>query len=197
MYAKGSANGNVNVFTVGDMVDKAIIHLASNRELGRLSLQKGVFLYLLSVAARKGYDADKVLNIAGFEPYRYGPFSEFLNGEVEQLGGYGEIRIIGTGESQKVKTVKESLKDYKLDGEEKLLMENIKDLIDKLQPMELTFYVYFNPAFDKKIRDFFTTKSEIKDRLMQEREKYVKRLMRKNILDEDAANLILYAEPKD
>lgn len=197
MYANGTDNEKVNVFTVGDMVDKAIIHLASDRELRRLSLQKGVFLYLLSVAARKGYDADKVLNIAGFEPYKYGPFSEFLNGEVEQLGGYGEVRVSGTGESQKVKTVRESLKNYKLDGEEKLLMENIKELVNKLQPMELTFYVYFNPAFDKKIREFFTTKSDIKGRLMQEREKYVNRLIKLNILDDDAANLILYGQSED
>ncbi|MCL5803152.1 MAG: hypothetical protein M1529_04970, partial [Candidatus Thermoplasmatota archaeon] len=60
----------VDIFTVGDMIDKAIVHLADGKELGKLSLQKGVFLYLLSLSTKRNYDFKKVANLAGFEPYK-------------------------------------------------------------------------------------------------------------------------------
>lgn len=197
MNENDSTAADVNVYTVGDMVDKAIIHLSAERELGKLSLQKGVFIYLLSISKRRGYNSEKVLEIAGFEPYKLGPFSEFINGEVEQLKGYNEVKTIGIGENMKVKSNWDSPKKYKLDQVEKLVIENVKTLIYQLQPMELTFYVYFNPAFDQKIRNYFTHFSEIKNKLIKERERYVRKLKDKGIVDEDAAKMILYAESKN
>lgn len=193
MNSYDSSNVNLDIFTVGEMVDKAIVHLSSIGNIGKINLQKGVFLYLISLAKARGYDAEKVLKIAGFEPYKFGPFSDFLNGEIDQLKGYKEISIRGNGDSIKVTTNKSSINRYKLDHQEKLIMENVKHLVQDLEPMEMMFYIYFNPAIDSRLREYFTKDSEIKEKLLKDRDKYIKKLMDKNILDEDAANMILYA----
>ncbi|MHB8359346.1 MAG: hypothetical protein ACYDCP_07595 [Thermoplasmataceae archaeon] len=182
---------NVDIFTVGDMIDKAIVHLAYGKELGKLSLQKGVFLYLLSLSTKRNYDFKKVANLAGFEPYKFGPFSEFLEGELEQLKGYKEVQISGTNE-EKVKSFQESSAKYKLEEDEMEILANVKFLIENLTPTELAFYVYFNPAIDEDVREYFTSNSEIKEKLKNERMKYVRSLKNKNIIDDEAADLIIY-----
>ncbi len=182
---------NVDIFTVGDMIDKAIVHLADGKELGKLSLQKGVFLYLLSLSTKRNYDFKKVANLAGFEPYKFGPFSEFLEGELEQLKGYKEVQISGTNE-EKVKSFQESSAKYKLEEDEMEILANVKFLIENLTPTELAFYVYFNPAIDEDVREYFTSNSEIKEKLKNERMKYVRSLKNKNIIDDEAADLIIY-----
>ncbi|MHB1470502.1 MAG: hypothetical protein ACYCSA_04850 [Thermoplasmataceae archaeon] len=181
----------VDIFTVGDMIDKAIVHLADGKELGKLSLQKGVFLYLLSLSTKRNYDFKKVANLAGFEPYKFGPFSEFLEGELEQLKGYKEVQISGTNE-EKVKSFQESSAKYKLKEDEMEILANVKFLIENLTPTELAFYVYFNPAIDEDVREYFTSNSEIKEKLKNERMKYVRSLKNKNIIDDEAADLIIY-----
>jgi hypothetical protein len=181
----------VDIFTVGDMIDKAIVHLADGKELGKLSLQKGVFLYLLSLSTKRNYDFKKVANLAGFEPYKFGPFSEFLEGELEQLKGYKEVQISGTNE-EKVKSFQESSAKYKLEEDEMEILANVKFLIENLTPTELAFYVYFNPAIDEDVREYFTSNSEIKEKLKNERMKYVRSLKNKNIIDDEAADLIIY-----
>jgi hypothetical protein len=181
----------VDIFAVGDMIDKAIVHLADGKELGKLSLQKGVFLYLLSLSTKRNYDFKKVANLAGFEPYKFGPFSEFLEGELEQLKGYKEVQISGTNE-EKVKSFQESSAKYKLEEDEMEILANVKFLIENLTPTELAFYVYFNPAIDEDVREYFTSNSEIKEKLKNERMKYVRSLKNKNIIDDEAADLIIY-----
>lgn len=183
----------LNVFTVGDLVDKAIVHLAQSKEIGKLSLQKGVFLYLLSISAKRNYDFKKVAKIAGFEPYKFGPFSEFLEGEVEQLKGYNEVQVSGNkDENVKIKSTEEAATNYKLEKDEQEIVKNIRFLIDNLTPTELAFYVYFNPAIDESVRDYFTSNSEIKEKLKNERLRFVRSLKNKNIIDDEAADLIIY-----
>ena len=183
----------LNVFTVGDMVDKAIVHLAKGKEIGKLSLQKGVFLYLLSISTKRNYNFKKVARIAGFEPYKFGPFSEFLEGEVEQLKGYKEVQVSGNkDESVKIKSTNEAAANYKLEKDEQDIVKNIRFLIDNLTPTELAFYVYFNPAIDESVRDYFTSNSEIKEKLKNERLRFVRSLKNKNVIDDEAADLIIY-----
>ena len=183
----------LNIFKIGDMVDKAIVHLAEGKEISKLSLQKGVFLYLLSISAKRNYNFKKVAQIAGFEPYKFGPFSEFLEGEVEQLKGYNEVQISGNREENtKIKSSHEAAAKYELEKDEEEIMKNIKFLIDNLTPTELAFYVYFNPAIEEDVREYFTSNSEIKEKLKNERLKYVKSLKNKSVIDNEAADLIIY-----
>lgn len=183
----------LNIYEIGDMVDKAIVHLAEGKEIGKLSLQKGVFLYLLSISAKRNYDFKKVAQIAGFEPYKFGPFSEFIEGDVEQLEGYNEVQISGNREENaKIKSSHGAAAKYELEKDEQEIMKNIKFLIENLTPTELAFYVYFNPAIDEGVRDYFTSNSEIKEKLKNERLKYVSSLQNKNVIDKEAADLIIY-----
>ena len=183
----------LNVFTIGNMMDKAIIHLAQGKEIDKLSLQKGVFLYLLSISARRNYDFKKVAHIAAFEPYKFGPFSELLEGEIEQLKGYNEVKSYGNkDEHEKIKSSEMAAVNYKLEKDEQEIMKNIKFLIDNLTPVELAFYVYFNPAIDESVRDYFTSNSEIKEKLRNRRQRFVKTLKNKNVIDDEVADLIIY-----
>jgi len=183
----------LDIFKIGEMVDKAIVHLSQGKELGKLSLQKGVFLYLLSISAKKNYDFNKLARMAGFEPYKLGPYSEFLDGELEQLKGYNDVCISGNqGENEKVKSSKKVASKYGLDKEEEEIINNIRFLIETLTPMELAFYVYFNPAIDESVRQYFTSKSEIKEKLENEKHKYVKILKNKKVIDDEAADMIIY-----
>ena len=72
------------------------------------------------------------------------------------------------------------------------ILANVKFLIENLTPTELAFYVYFNPAIDEDVREYFTSNSEIKEKLKNERMKYVRSLKNKNIIDDEAADLIIY-----
>ena len=53
VITQNDQDDKLNVFTIGNMIDKAIVHLAQGKEIDKLSLQKGVFLYLLSISARR------------------------------------------------------------------------------------------------------------------------------------------------
>ena len=82
--------------------------------------------------------------------------------------------------------------NYKLEKDEQEIMKNIKFLIDNLTPVELAFYVYFNPAIDESVRDYFTSNSEIKEKLRNRRQRFVKTLKNKNVIDDEVADLIIY-----
>lgn len=184
-------NEKLDIYTVGDMMDSAIIHLAENG-LGKMELQKALFLYLLSLSIKKNYDFNKIVQISGFEPYKYGPFSDFVDGELEELSGTNDLEVSGTGNNTIIKSKPDKISEYKIDSAEVEIINNIKNLTEKLTLDELVFYVYFHPSIDKKVKEYFTSYSEIKDKLIRNKEKYVKALKKKDIIDDEAADLILY-----
>ena len=66
-------------------MDAAIVNIASNKSISKLSLQNGIFFYLLSLRQREGYHFMEIANLIDFEPYKLGPFSEFVDGEIEYI----------------------------------------------------------------------------------------------------------------
>jgi len=183
---------DLDIFKIGEMVDRAIIHLAQGEEVEKPSLQNGVFLYLLSLSAKRDYDPMKVARMAGFEPFKLGPYSDFLEGELEQLKGYQEVWVSGDKEDAKVKSTKEVASRYVLDKDEKDTIDNIRFLIGSLTAKQLAFYVYFNPAIDESVRQYFTSKSEIKENLENKKDWYVKKLKNKKVIDDEAADMFIY-----
>lgn len=179
----------LTISTVGDMVDTAIIHL-SIHGLNRTVLQKAVFLYLLSISAANSYSFEKIADIAQFEPYKYGPFSDFIDGEVEILSGDGDLE--NSGNNDIIKTDKNKLSKYPVNDKEMNIINEILELTDKLNTKEFVFYVYFHPSIPKNIKKYFTQNSEIKSELIKNKEKYIKELKRKGIIDDEAADLIRY-----
>lgn len=189
---KEDRNKLLDIFTLGDLIDRAIVFLTEDNRISTLSLQKGIFLYLYSYAVTNGYDFNKVLESAAFEPFRFGPFSDAVAGQVDTLIGYGVLKGEGTGESRTFIGIPRSSKKYNFEKDESRLLMNIKNLVDILEPLELTFYIYFNPLINSSLREYFTSKSEIKDRLANNKESYVKSLMKKGVIDQSTADLIMY-----
>jgi hypothetical protein len=179
----------LNISTVGDMVDTAIMHLSING-LNKTALQKAVFLYLLSISAANNYSFPKIAAIAQFEPYRYGPFSDFIDGEVEILSGDGDLET--SDNKNMIKTNKNKLSKYPVNDKEMNIINEILELTDKLSTKEFVFYVYFHPSIPKNIKKYFTENSEIKSDLITNKEKYIKELKRKGVIDDEAADLIRY-----
>ncbi|MEM0135774.1 MAG: hypothetical protein QXU18_11235 [Thermoplasmatales archaeon] len=182
----------LDIFALGDLIDRAIVFLTARSRVPILSLQKGIFLYLYSYAITKGYDFSKLLKLAAFEPFKYGPFSDMVASQAETLVGDGTIEREGSGERYTFIGTFQNLKKYNFDEDEERLLKNVKNLVETLDPLELTFYIYFNPLIDKSLRKHFTSNSEIKDRLINNKEKYVKSLLKKGVIDDKTADLILY-----
>ncbi len=193
MPQSAGASG-IDIFSIGDYVDKAILYFAHKKSIGKLALQKGVFLFLLSISNKKNYDFKKLANLAGFEPYKLGPFSEFIEGELDMLKGYGKVSTVGAQENSIVSANVDPTKEYSFGKEETEILDDISLLLDRLDPKELAFYVYYHPTINKEIRKYFTTNSELKPEFEQNKKKFVDRLLRKGILDDDAATLILYGD---
>ncbi len=183
---------DIDVFYVGDLIEKAIIYFTRDKEVPILSLQKAIFLFLYSYAVKNNHDYNEILKLAGFEPYKLGPFSEEVDGECDTLKGYDRLVIYKTGDNTVYKSKKNFTKDYTFDSIEKEVLNNVDMLLRKLSPMELTFYVYFHPVVDKNVRSYFTSSSILKDQLEKSQKHYLKSMERKGIIDEEAKDMIIY-----
>lgn len=191
-------NQKLNIFLVDDLIEKAIIYFTRNKEVPILSLQKGIFLFLYSYAVENGYDYTQLLKIAGFEPYKFGPFSEDINGQCDTLTGYRKLSVkedkSRNKDSKKFKGNEKSLMNYKYNDNEIKILNNIDNLVKNLSPLELTFYVYFHPLINSKLREYYTSQSEIKSRLKKEEQKYLKELKNKGIIDQETEDMIIYGD---
>ncbi len=189
-------NKKPDIFELGEIMDAAIINLASDKSVNAITLQKGIFFYLLSLSRQEGYNFKEIADIIDFEPYKLGPFSDFVNGEIETLEGYGYIKVEKEKNSIRIMASQKGRDAYKLDKRQKDIIKNIKFLVENLDPMEITFYIYFNPDIypdtDGDLRQYFISNSEIKDKLESKKEYYVRQLLKKKVIDENTANLILY-----
>ncbi|MGP6207822.1 hypothetical protein ACNF42_07350 [Cuniculiplasma sp. SKW3] len=184
-----------DIYEVGDLIDKGILYLSSDMEIEMLSLQKAIFLFLYSYAVKNGYNPKDILSLASFEPYRYGPFSDEVNGQINELEGYGKL-FVNRKDKKHVKLKSETISegDFQIEDGEIQILNNIKNLVKTLEPMELTFYIYFHPAVDEELRKYYTSNSDVKDTLWSNREKYVDALLRKNVIDQETADVIIYGE---
>lgn len=112
------------------------------------------------------------------------------------MEGYGYITVEKEKSSIRIRANKKGKDAYKMDKKQNDIIKNIKFLVKNLDPMEVTFYIYFNPDIysdtDGDLRKYFISNSEIKKKLESRKEYYVKQLLKKNVIDENTANLILY-----
>ena len=64
-------NKKPDIFQLGDIMDAAIINLASDKPVNAITLQKGIFFYLLSLSRQEGYNFKEIADIIDFEPYKH------------------------------------------------------------------------------------------------------------------------------
>jgi len=57
--------------------------------------------------------------------------------------------------------------------DEKIFLEEVKHLIDRLDSYELIFFIYFNPYISKEMREHFISNSEIKKSLISKKNHYI------------------------
>ncbi len=195
LYSKIMDN-KLNLFTVGDLIDTVIVNLSVDIPVDKTALQKGVFLYLLSYSRRHNLKFKDMASLIGFEPYKFGPFSDFIEGELETMKLDSDVKIIEDKTKTLIHANRKALDEYKMNNEDRELLENVKDLIGKLTTNELVFFVYFNPDIYKKldgdVREYFISNSEIKNNMIQKKEYYIKKLLEKQVIDDATADVIRY-----
>ena len=178
----------IDIFELGDLIDSVIVGMADKKPISSIVIQKGIFLYLLSYSRAHGYKFKDIASSVGFEPYKYGPFSDFVNGEIDTLQGYGDIFIERKANTNLIESNPESVEKYLLNGIDNKILENVKSLVEKLTTNELVFFVYFNPDIYEKqdgdIRKYFISNSEIKDKLEKEKGYFIKKLQEKSVIDQ-------------
>ncbi|MEM4068119.1 MAG: hypothetical protein QXV17_14805, partial [Candidatus Micrarchaeaceae archaeon] len=171
---------NIGIFDLADVIDRAIVMLTAGGEVDMPRLQKGIFLYLYSYAVAKGYDPGKVLDDAAYEPTEYGPVSDMVSGQAETLVGHGVIDMYRKGKNIIFSGPKEIKEEYlSHDNDEEKLLANVKGLVKALSPLELTFYIFYNPLIDGSIRKKFSPDIKIRELLVNNREKYITKLLKK------------------
>jgi uncharacterized protein YwgA len=177
-----------------DVVDQAIIFIARDQWVDKWKVQKGVFYYLWLYSVYKKINFNEIANKLEIEPEKQGPYSRSIEGEVEGLIKDGFLDVRNAEEkSMEIRASKSGAREFlnNIKSNESAILQQVKDLVDKLQSNELVFFVYFNPYIPEDVRKYFTSKSEMIDSLKNRKNEYVKRLLSLGVIDQNAANKIL------
>lgn len=184
--------GRVSLIELYDLLISAIIYLSKDKEIDKFKLQKGVFYFIWKYSNYKNIDFKIIAHKLGIEPNKFGPYSENIDGLVEMLQKKGLISIKEKGGLLIFKATENGVKYINLhDDRVKDLLNNIHNLVDKLDAKTLVFFVYYNPYIPQDIKDYFTSKSEIKQEFESKKQQYVEKLKSAGIIDKLGASLIL------
>jgi hypothetical protein len=176
-----------------EQVDRAILFFSKDKWLDKWQVQKGVFyfMWLLSINRKKNFI--ELANMLGIEPYKQGPFSEAIEGEVEGLVKDKLLEVRNADEkNMEVHSSPKGVSEYlrKIPADEGLLLSQVKAIVDKLTPHELVFFIYFNPYIPDEVKQYFISKSEMKSSFESNHDYYLNKLVLKGLIDEFQANRI-------
>ncbi len=175
-----------------ELVDNVIIYLSSNNLIDKFKLQKAVFYFLWRYSQYKNIDFGLIAQKFDMVPYKYGPYSESVDGEIDTLVSRGFLDR--KSESEFKATPKGVSELGKLDADVKFLVDDILNLLSKVDSKTLVFFIYYNPYIPNDVKSYFTSKSEIKEHFKSNKEKYIKVLKDAGIIEKDTAELILSYE---
>lgn len=178
----------LNSSKVAEMVNNEIIHLCIDGT-SRTVIHKTVFLCLYSISKTNNYSFKDILSITGFKPDLYGPLSDFVDGEIGILWSEGDLEL--SEDRYIYKTNENKLSNYLIADNEMNIINDILELT-KLTNTEFLFYVYYHPSIPKYIKKYFKINPGIKYDLINNKEKYIKTLQNKDIMDDDGAELVRY-----
>jgi len=186
--------GKISLNQLYDLLISAIIYLSKDEEIDKFKLQKGVFYFIWKYSNYKNIDFKLIADKLGIEPNKFGPYSENIDGLAEMLQKKGLISIKERNNSLLFKATESGLNYIDLsDMGAKNLLNDIHNLVGKLDPKTLVFFVYYNPYIPSDVKEYFTSKSEIKQEFENKKEQYVEKLKLADIIDDSAASLILSA----
>ncbi len=154
-------------FELFDNIEKAIIYLTDNNKIGKMVVQKSIFLYLIDFSRINRIRLNDLLSMLNFAPYKFGPYSDTVDGMVDELEGYKKL----IRNNNKIVSYNK-INDYKYNEDEISILGEIKKLTKKLTVNELLDYVYFNSVLPEGTREYYTSNSEIKNKLEKEKSKF-------------------------
>lgn len=170
-----------------EKVDAAIIYLSQNDWMDKWKIQKGVFYYIWLDSIKNNYNFISIINKLGYVPFKQGPYSEFIDGEVEMLI---KDDFLQTKDPESkilpVKATKSGISEFltEIQKDEIVYLEDIRKLLESLNSEEVIFFIYFHPFIPKEIKDFFISKSEVRNSLTHKSNQIIKKLMRLEIIDQ-------------
>ncbi|PSN87075.1 hypothetical protein B9Q03_11195 [Candidatus Marsarchaeota G2 archaeon OSP_D] len=165
----------MDIFSLGDIVEAAVHELLESGISDKLQVQKAVFLFLWLYAKKKGFDFQQIISMMGYEPYKMGPFSEQVDEIYEQVSA----------------AVKYGKFNFNIQRKDKQILDEVKEVVAKLSPTELAFYIYFNPYIPKNIRKYFVSKSILLESFLKSAERYVQAIEKKGLIDSSQKEVIL------
>jgi hypothetical protein len=176
-----------------DLIDKVVIYLSQDNWLDKWKVQKGVFYYLWLYSVQNNFDFKEIAKKIEIHPDKQGPYSIAIDGEVESLvkDGYLEVQhpdskdiLIRASDAGRLNYLNE------IKPNEEIYLSQIKELIEKLNSDQVIFFIYFNPYIPTDIKNFFISKSELKENFLRYKEKYIQKLLENNVIDDIVANKI-------
>jgi len=182
----------IGLSAVYSLVDSAILYFSKDKWLDKWQTQKSVFYFLWLYSSYKKLDFLELAKKLEIEPEKQGPYSLSIEGEVETLIRDGFLKVLNqSSKNLKIKASSKGINEIKnLKKEEKIIMNEVDNLINKLRSDELVFFIYFNPYIPKKIKDYFLSKSEIKNYLLSNKRRYINKLLNLEIIDVETAEKI-------
>ncbi len=176
-----------------DRIDKVIIYLSQDNWLDKWKVQKGVFYYLWLYSVQNNIDFREISKKIEIHPDKQGPYSIAIDGEVESLikDGYLDVKNPGSKDIR-IKASKEGRNNFldEIKADEEIYLSQIKELVEKLDSDQVIFFIYFNPYIPSDIKNFFISKSDLKENFIRNKERYIQKLLDINIIDEIVANKI-------
>jgi uncharacterized protein YwgA len=173
-----------------DKVDRAIIFLAENEPIDKWKVQKGVFYFLWLDSIRNHYDFITAVKKIQFVPDKQGPYSEVIAGEEEMLIQDGFLETLDPeSKNLPIKATSKGKSEFfnYLKADEKIHLSHIREIFEKLNSDEVVFFIYFNPYIPNEIKEYFVSKSEMKKSLILQKEKYLLKLLKCEIIDQTTA----------
>jgi len=188
---------SISLNEIYDQIDKVIIYLSQDKPIDKWKIQKGVFYFLWLNSRRNTKKDNKFIEIAKkiqIHPDKQGPYSETIDGEVEMLIRDGFLDVVDpASKALPVKASSKGLSEFLngIDPKEEFCLSEIKNIFDTLNSYEVLFFIYFNPYIPDDIKEYFISKSEIKEGLEVKKDKYIERLLDCDIIDDLTANKML------
>lgn len=173
-----------------EKVDRAIIFLAENEPIDKWKVQKGIFYFLWLDSIRNRYDFITTVKKIQFSPDKQGPYSEVIAGEEEMLIQDGFLEALDPeNKNLPIKATLKGISEFYpyLKPDERVHLSQIREIFDKLNSDEVIFFIYFNPYIPSEIKEFFVSKSEMKKSLILQKEKYLQKLLKSEIIDQSTA----------
>ena len=173
-----------------EKVDRAIIFLAENEPIDKWKVQKGIFYFLWLDSIRNRYDFITTVKKIQFSPDKQGPYSEVIAGEEDMLIQDGFLEDLDPeNKNLPIRATSKGISEFykHLKPDEKVHLSQIREIFDKLNSDEVIFFIYFNPYIPKEIKEYFVSKSEMKKSLILQKEKYLQKLLKSDIIDQATA----------